>query len=363
MLGPIFLLAPLALLGLRYPLGRRLLAAAAVFAIPAFWNVGTRFLMPSLPFLAMAMGLALQNSWGAMPALAVFHAVLCWPATLSLYCRPYAWRIGSMHVDAALRKTPPQGYIAARIGEYPLVPAIEKEVPPGGRIFSCAGRPEAYINREVLVSYESAEANLLNDILLAPVDGYRPTQRITFRFAAQPVRAVRVVQTARSRAFWTVAEMRVFSGATELPRKPEWRLRAQPNGWEVPLAFDNSAVTRWSSWEESRPGQFLETEFGRALSLSSVVLECAAEPASRLRLEAQAPAGRWQPVAAAGDNQNVTPPHGMRRDAMLEFKSRGVRHLLISETDFVWPDMRKYALYWGITELGQAGGTHFFRIE
>ena len=47
MFGPVFLLAPLGLLALRLKSGRRLLLAALVFALPAYLNTGTRFLIPS----------------------------------------------------------------------------------------------------------------------------------------------------------------------------------------------------------------------------------------------------------------------------------------------------------------------------
>src|SRR5262249_52771225 len=161
------------------------------------------------------------------------------------------------------------------LGDYPIADKIHKTVPPDGRIFSFAGRPEAYIQREMLVSYESAEANLINDILLAPLDGFVPTGRIRYRFPAQPLRGVRVVQTATAKPLWTVSEMRAYRGDTELSRKPEWRLSARPNGWEVQLAFDNSAVTRWSSWEPMRPDQFLQIDFGHPETADSVVLECA----------------------------------------------------------------------------------------
>ena len=43
-LGPVFLLTPLALLALRYKEGRRLLVAAAIFEATYFANIGTRFL-------------------------------------------------------------------------------------------------------------------------------------------------------------------------------------------------------------------------------------------------------------------------------------------------------------------------------
>src|SRR5207237_9356327 len=59
-LGPIFLLSPLALLALRLPQGRTLLLAALVFLIPYTANIGTRFLIPALPFVTLAMGLAVS---------------------------------------------------------------------------------------------------------------------------------------------------------------------------------------------------------------------------------------------------------------------------------------------------------------
>ncbi len=42
MFGPVFLLAPFALLGLRQSQGRRLLLAALVFALPAYFNIDAR---------------------------------------------------------------------------------------------------------------------------------------------------------------------------------------------------------------------------------------------------------------------------------------------------------------------------------
>src|SRR5207248_6957060 len=62
--GPIFLLAPLGLLALRLPAGRRVLFAAAVFTLLYFANIGTRCLVPPLPFIALAMACA--YSGGAM---------------------------------------------------------------------------------------------------------------------------------------------------------------------------------------------------------------------------------------------------------------------------------------------------------
>jgi len=51
LLGPVFLLAPIALLALRRREGRQLLLAALVFGATYFTNISTRFLIPPLPFV------------------------------------------------------------------------------------------------------------------------------------------------------------------------------------------------------------------------------------------------------------------------------------------------------------------------
>src|ERR1039457_3435501 len=136
MFGPVFLLAPLALFALRLKSGRRLLLAALVFALPAYLNTGSRFLIPAAPFLALAMGVSLAEVPGALPVLALFHALVCWPTVLSTYCDPWNWRIASFPVRVALRRDPLMPFMLNNIGDYALKMPIELHVPPGERIFS-----------------------------------------------------------------------------------------------------------------------------------------------------------------------------------------------------------------------------------
>jgi len=165
MIGPAFLLLPLSLLALRHRHGRRLLLAGAVYSIPAFLNTEIRFLIPALPFFALALGLALEDSWGALPTVALLHVLLCWPAVMDSYCDLNAWRVRGFQIRAALRLDPESQYIASHVGDYALAPAIEKAVPPGGRIFSFAGRAAAYIDRDIMVGYESSSGMRLQEVL------------------------------------------------------------------------------------------------------------------------------------------------------------------------------------------------------
>ena len=73
--GPVFLLVPLSLLALRLKYGRRLLAAALVFAVPAYLNTDARFLIPCAPFLAMSLGLALAESPRRTPGIGFVSGV------------------------------------------------------------------------------------------------------------------------------------------------------------------------------------------------------------------------------------------------------------------------------------------------
>lgn len=156
-LGPVFLLAPLALLSLRFPLGRKLLAAFVVFSLPFCLNPAARFLIPGIPFLALAMGLAMQNSPGVLPALAGFHVLLSLPPVMPAYCAEWAWRIREVPVRVAMGLRPEEPYVRRFVPDYWLKGPIEKYVSKNQKIFSFSTLPEAYLNRTIIIGYESVE--------------------------------------------------------------------------------------------------------------------------------------------------------------------------------------------------------------
>jgi hypothetical protein len=295
-------------------------------------------------------------------ALTVFTSIACWPSFLSTYCDPWTWRISAVPIREALRIKPEWPYLLYHSSDLGLLPAIEKNVPANGLIFSNSGRPEAYLGRNIIVSYESALGNLAYDLVEVPLDGYKPTQRLHFKIQPASTRGVRVVQTATDAEDWTVAEMRVYSQGRELPRAPDWRLSASPNGWEVQLAFDNSYATRWSSWQSMSPGDRLQIDFARPETVDDVVLECAPSAKPHLQLEIRDSHGRWTPMTDSPEGESVDSPMGLRRAAMLELKARGIGFLML-DNDFFTKDMKMYSNFWGITELATANGTHLYRID
>ena len=366
LLGPVFLLSPLALGALRGGVGRRLLVAAVTFGLPYATNIGTRFLIPALPPLALAMGLVIARRQKAAVALAAAHAFLSWPDVVSLYCHPNAWRLVKIPVRQALRLESEESWLTRKSPYYPIARMIEDATPPGARVLTFNQVPEAYTTREILVVYQSAFNAVLGDILWhAIIPEYPPQRQLTFRFEPSDLKAVRVVQTnSGGPDHFSVGEMRLFLGERELARRPLWRLRAWPKPWDVQLAFDNSPATRWRSWQELEPGMFLEAEFPRAERVDRVVLECSRDQyRSRVRLEGRLPSGEWRVLGERPEEAELPPPLGLRRAATEELKRRGVRYLLVWDGDFGAEDFRRNGVVWGATFLGERNGARLYRLE
>jgi hypothetical protein len=362
-LGPVFLLVPFALLALRHSHGRRLLVAAAVFGIPAYFNTGARFLIPSIPFVSLAMGLALAKSWGILPTVAMFQALVCWPGVLAMYCDPWAWRVRSIPVRAALRKEPEAEFLLRQVPGYGLKSAIEQATAPGDKIFSFRSRPEAYLDREIVVGYESNLGNLAQDILWTAAGALKPpVDRQQFRFAPVTTRGIRIVQKASADSEWSLAEVRLFWGGREVPHAPDWHITAWPNAPEVGLAFDDNLGTRWSTWQPMSPKDRVQIEFGQPRGVDEVLLEYAVAGAAQVSVEVLGESSRWIRIAGRPEVSRAGATD-LRRLATQELRASGIGYLLIDDSDFGMANLNQYTSSWGITQLAEANGTHFFRID
>ncbi|HVX66728.1 MAG TPA: glycosyltransferase family 39 protein [Bryobacteraceae bacterium] len=365
-LGPVFLLAPIALFALRRRQGRQLLLAALVFLIPYPANIGTRFLIPHLPFLALAMGLALEN-WKAMaPLLVVAHAISAWPPYMKAYCDPWALRIEKVPRKAAFRIESEEGYLRWRMPDYLVARMVEDHVPEGGRVLTFAAPPQAYTSREFLVHYQAALNNNLSDMLKAArIRDWQPTRRLTFNLTPQSLRRVRIVQTSRNAraSYWSISEFRVYSAGRELPRDARWRLHASPNPFEIQQAFDNNPMTRWRNWQETTGGETVEVDFGRPERIDTIVLDATPDQwAVRLEADGLPETGPWRPIAGQPVISTLPPPNGMRRMITREVRWQGIEYLLVRDRDVIGPDMRYRADRWGITLVAETNGARLYRI-
>jgi hypothetical protein len=370
LLGPVFLLAPLGLLTLRRKEGRQLWLAALFFSLNYFNNIAARFLIPPMPFVALAVALALS----AVPRLAIgvamLSAVLSWPAMVARYAHPDAWRLLRIPWKEALRLRPEEGYLERRLEYYGVDRLIERKTAPGSTVFTFVPIPEAYTSRHIRVEYQSASNQIAEKILLtAAAPEFAPTWRLRFRFPRQTLHGLRVVQTngGTSDDTWSIHEFRVYDGERELTRAAEWRLSAQPFPWGIQDAFDNSLATFWLCGEMLKPGQFVAVDFHGGQTADSVVLEAAPnQSAVRLKLEGRvdggAAAGRWQLLAAAPTPFDAPRPLGLRRAVADELKRRGIDYLLVFDTDNGADDLRLNADLWGMRAVGDYKGAKLYQL-
>jgi len=353
--GPLFLLTPVALLALRQRAGRQLWLGALVFGLPYYANIGTRFLIPAAPFVSLALALTFSNATTILLVLTLAHAISCWPSVAKRYCGPYAWRLHDIPYRAALRIQSEDAYLGG-IPQYNESRLIDRLVPSGERVFTFGQMADSYTSHEIVVGFQAASNEVLRDIIWAPLfDGYQPNRILTFRFAPRDLRAVRAVQTEKAKDVqWSITEMRVFQGSAELPRLPEWRLSAHPNPWDVQMAFDNSPVTRWRSWQAAEPGMFVQIDFGHVQRLDAVTLESSDEGyKTKVKLEGLDAQGKWSTILDHPEETSRPVRANLRRAAAVELKARGIHYILVEKSDVRSDDFLKYAGLWGMKCIGQ----------
>jgi hypothetical protein len=365
-IGPVFLLAPLALFALRLKAGRRLIVPGLILLATYFSNIGTRFLIPPLPFFSLAMALAIENVPMMLAAVVVFHAVASWPSQITDYSNPYVWRIQRFPYRAALRILPEDAYLGTYLPEIEVSRMVDSKVPAGERVFSLNGFSESYTSRDVIEGFQGALNNTLNDFLTSGwLEDWQPTRLLVFSFPEHAARRIRLVLAARGQGFeqWNVHELRFFDHGVELPRTADWRLRAWPNPWDVQLAFDNSDVTRWKSWETGAPGMYLDVDFGSQKQVDEVRMETSRDFQWPMRFEVQMmEAGRWTSIADKYDERAMRPHGSLRRAATYELRARGVNYVLIQDGDFGADDLKDDPESWGLEVSGQTARATLYRI-
>jgi hypothetical protein len=366
LIGPVFLAAPLALLSLRSRVGRRLLFAGALFLLPYPLNIDARFVIPALPFFALALALVFAQFPVVLGAFAVLSCIVSWPSVVARYSATYAWRLETPSWRAALRIESQDAYLG-RDANYVMVRRIDRLVPPRARIFSLSGEQQAYSNRTFLSAWLSAESEVLLDIFqCAAFDDFKPNRMRTFHFASQPLRWVRLVQMAGTDLDnpWSIAEVRFFHQGREVRRTSAWRLSASPNPWDVQMAFDNRLVTRWRSWQAYQPGMFMAVDFGQALPLDSVQVQSSPDQeGTRIRIDGMDASGHWQTLASS-PVETILPAIGfLGESAMSAIRARNIQYFALRVDDSGADAVLKDPGAWGLTMLDEVGVGRLYRID
>src|SRR4029079_4150994 len=98
----------------------------------------TRFLIPAVPFLAMALALTLERIRGAIPIVLLAHGYVSWPTVTQRYCYPLAMRVKHFLPKETLRITPEAETLAYRLPGYRIARAIDG-LPSNLRGLACRG--------------------------------------------------------------------------------------------------------------------------------------------------------------------------------------------------------------------------------
>lgn len=368
-LGPIFLLSPLALFALRSPLGRRLLLAALFFALPYPLNTGTRFLIPALPLVALAMCVAVPSRIAgvALVAIVAVHAATVSPPAIGRSRSALSWHIPNLPWRAALRLESTEAYLTRVSPEWRVARMIERATPANAVVLSLTQLAEAYTTRQIWVNYQSAAGERLCDMLYVAIDpNFQPSRRIMFSFPRQKLSRFRLVQTAPAgtRDVWSMTELRLFDGDREIPSSPSWKLTASDAPWTMPFAFDGNPVTRWRAWRWLAPDMWVSLELPQAADVTAVGVDSPSDHyAAKLHLEGLAAGGQWKTLSTEPKAAGLAPPLGMRCLATRELLRGGVSHLAVPDSNPYANDFREKADSWGITEVGDESGIRLYRLE
>jgi hypothetical protein len=363
--GPVFLALPLGLLALSRRAGRLCWLAAALLALPWFWNSGTRFVMPALPFLALGLVMALPKP-AAWVCLAL-QAVACWPQVVDHYDYAHIWRLRDFPWRAALRIESEDHYLWRQSDDYKIAQMLEHNTKPGERIFSLIAVATAYTDREVLQFWHSAQAEQISDTLRV-VSIYRsePFFEVRATWTPQPIWGLRIRLAQAHPAEWSIHDVMLFSGEYRIYNSPQWRLRAWPNVWEAPLAFDENEATRWRTWQPMRAGMYVQAEFDHAQMLSGALMT-SQTPIFHVPFEFYA-RGRdgWRLLT---DRPEVTlrPLPDLRAAATKAIRNAGFSYILAATGNEgnapLAAAMEGHAAEWGMEKAGYAGRVTLYRIH
>ncbi len=360
-MGPVFFLLPLGLLALRKRAGRWCWMAAALLALPWFWNTGARFLMPALAFLALALAMSLPRQ--ALWLCVAVQAVGCWPHILALYHRGYTWRLERIPWRVALRIQPDRDYLESVLPAYGLARLVEDNTQPGARIFSLVSVATAYTDREVLEYWHSAQADRLTDALRVAVARHDALFDVKAEWPSREMSGLRIRVPEASPVEWMIHEVTLYCGGDAVADSPHWQLHAWPNAWELPLAFDGNLATRWRSLEPIRAGMYVEADFDRTETLSGAVVTSPTPLPPEFYGRGR---DGWQ-LLTSRPVVTQRPPDDLRTAATRAIRGAGFRYILADTGNegigVFGAAMLGHEAEWGLEKTAELGGIVLFRIR
>jgi hypothetical protein len=372
-LGPVFLLAPFAVLSARLRFGRHLLLAVLAFSVTYFANIGARFLIPALPFLSIALALGILGLPRIGKTLAIVvvlaHGLLSWPPFIGRWSHDYQWHIDTIDLSAALRITPEKQFLTDRWVDYQAGLLLDRFVPAGDLVYSPDMGQFAYHHRDIIGNFDSSLGRRAFTTFRVPFEsGLANTWQRDLRIPATRLSKLRLVAGTKTYGDLRVSEVRFFNGAGEIPRDAKWRLSASANPWEIQRAFDNGPVSWWTSGQYGEPGLWLEVDFGGPVEMDRVRIE---QNADQRWIEIRPTAwsataggeGAWRDLPFRETGVEEAAPTDVRMEVRDELRQMGIRWILIRDGNAAAQSLRTDSPSWGVTEIAETTGFQLWRLD
>jgi hypothetical protein len=360
MLGPAFLLLPVALLAVWRPLGRRLLLAGMVFLLPYPANLGTRFVLPSIVFLGSAMAMCISEFGFAAVVLAGYAVITTWPGNVRWYAAQYAAYRSDIPVAAALHPSFREAYLIQQKGsDYLAARLIDQYVPPGARVLSLRNIADAYTHAEIMVSFQGALNSRLYQELSAPLT--MPGQHFRRATFAVPGRwgKFRILAPLASASNMEVYEVSANADAKQIGLH---RLTASSARWDARLTIDHNLVTAWRSDGAAPAGTYLQFESQVYPQVIGIVVSDE-QPLDTWQLQASTNGSTWQTISKAAQIEHLEISSNLEHAAAQDLLENGVRYLLVDQAEPVDRSLSANADLWPVILMGTTQSLRLYKLR
>lgn len=362
--GPLWLLSPLLLLGLRHRPVRLLFTLGAISLTPWFLNVGARFLMPALVFFSLAWMLVMPERLRV--ALVLGQALLSWPPILERYTHPNNWAlIGEQPWGVALGLEPRESYLKRRSDDWNVAQMVRAHTTEADQVLDLIGAPAAITARNLISAWQTARGEILVKVLET---GAIPDQGWMIEWSSQfdevEVDAVRLRFQSSQQTSTGLYEIRLL-GAGGTPLKPDslWSIESKPNPWESPLAIDGSLVTAWWTWEPVKAGMYYQLELPARERISEIRV-IGHRSAASLAISLEARAEDWRPLPVGPPWRR--PGLNLRRPAISFLQRQQVTHILAASGHDGFgrlsSDLIRQQKEWGLKAVAEDRGVVLLKL-
>ena len=330
-IGAGFVFAPLALWALSKRETRAFAIAALVALVPWLANAGTRFLIPALPFLALAL-----------PQPVAWPAAILQVATLAWTPPPGSWRL--------------QGWTPrTELSEPGIAAMLAKHTRAGERILDFVAAPMSRIDATPYTPWGHVSADRAAAALRLAHES-KPGILYSVRADWQPVRVrtLRLTTTTPSTSPLRIQEI-------DFGQPPNCSFTATRYTSETPLAFDRTAITGWSNWAPTRAGDGITISCPEGVETSGLRATVAyVWQGMKLQVEGD---GR---ILNSDPAFTPAPPLNWRRAATGAVRREGFRWILIRDSSAgygqIGVDFIARPGDWGLQLADHAGNAYLFRV-